>query len=169
MKKNIFEIIDEIKAEREAKLSELKAKREAYEKEQQQKESKAAEILKNGTPEQYAKAKAAAAESAYTLEFYQKRIDELENAPVYEDPDKLLLDIKEYVDKLTKESLKQEDAVLAEIRDKAEARRLLIVKANQYAQEIEHRDIFAMELMKAGSRVRVLNIELGEPVIVKGI
>lgn len=167
MKKNIFDKIDDMKTEHAAKLAELTAQRDQCEKEQQQKEIKAAEILKTGTPEQYAKARAAAAESAYTLEFYQKRIDELETAPVYGDPDKLIKDIKEYIDKETAAIHAQEDAALNEARDQAEARREMLVKANEYAQTVKGCDIYGIELTRAVSRVRTLTGEIQAEEITK--
>ncbi len=112
MKKNIFDKIDDAKANRAALLKELKNQKAESEKEKARKETEAAEILEKGNADEYAAAKAASRNAADKIEFYTKRIEDIKAAPIIDKSDRAY-----YINELDKYKEKKAAEDLAIIAD----------------------------------------------------
>lgn len=84
MKKTVYKEIEEAKAKREDLIKELKVKMVEAVKDQNAKKKTAADVLSNGSPENYVKARAAEKEADHIAEFYKAKLADIERKPLFE-------------------------------------------------------------------------------------
>lgn len=171
MKKTIYNRIDEAKANREAQLKELEDNRKATEQEKAEKEKAAAEILTNGSAEEYAAAKAAIRSAEDKAEYYTKRINDLTATPLFDEREKAKY-TKEITDDLRK---KQQEAaeIIAEAATKAadagEVYRDAIDKVTAYYTVINGKDLSTLtEKVLINNVIRTLR-GVCDAAIIKGV
>ena len=164
MKRNVFDEIDDLRASYEAKLKDLETKLEECEAEQHDREKEAAGALESGSADEYAAAKAKAREAADRVEFYEKRLDDLRKSNYFEERDKerLIRELRAYVEKFTATYRKQTNEALREAKEATQKERELLIRSDNYIKEIQGGSAYTNEIFFSGGRLRTIEGELGK-------
>lgn len=170
MKKNVFDKINDAKANRAALLKELESQKAESEAEKERKEKEAAEILEKGNADEYAEAKAACRNAADKIEFFTKRIEDIKAAPVIEKSEReyYLKELDEYKAKKTADDL----AIVAEKLQKAykaaEDYRDALNRSGQYYKSITESGFgsgFFEDSQAANALINIIERALSLPII----
>ena len=172
MKKNIFDKIDDAKANRAALLKELESQKAESEREQARKEKEVDEIQKNGTADEYAAAKAAGRKAADKIEFYTKRIEDIKAAPIIEKGERnyYIKELDDYKEKKAAEDLEIIAEALQKAYKAAEDYRAALNRSGDYYKAItenEYRPGTFEDGQAANALINTIERALSLPIVQK--